>query len=88
MCAFLSTYVLAKFNWSYADTGSRPTLVSQVGHTKIINSEVFSPDGKFLLSVSDDTTARLWQINPFRQIRVFGKGGSKPATAGGFSPDQ
>lgn len=32
------------------------------GHTASVNSAVFSPDGSSLLSVSDDHSARLWNI--------------------------
>jgi len=33
------------------------------GHTEGINAIAFSPDGKWLASVADDRTARLWMTN-------------------------
>jgi len=31
------------------------------GHTNWVNSAVFSPDGQYVLTASDDRTARLWE---------------------------
>ena len=68
------------------------------GHTDIVNSIAFSPDGKYLVSGSDDYTIKLWDVsrkrhlstlshitNRFRsQIKAvtFSSDGQKIATAG------
>ena len=39
--------------------------MSLQGHTSWLTSVAFSPDGKYALTGSDDTTARLWDLtNP------------------------
>jgi WD40 repeat protein len=37
-----------------------PRLVLPIGHTMRVNTAVFSPDGKKILTASDDKTAKLW----------------------------
>jgi len=42
------------------------------GHTDWVTSVAFSPDGKYILSGSWDTTLKLWDIETGRLIRTFG----------------
>ena len=39
------------------------------GHTKAISSVVYSPDGQFIVSGSDDQTVRIWNANSGQSIR-------------------
>ncbi|MDM8516024.1 caspase family protein [Desulfobacterales bacterium HSG16] len=41
------------------------------GHTEVVSSVVFSPDGKCALSGSWDETLKLWNISTGREIRTF-----------------
>lgn len=41
------------------------------GHTDIVNSIAISKNYKYLLSGSNDKTARLWDLKTFKQIRVL-----------------
>ncbi|MHB8629170.1 MAG: WD40 repeat domain-containing protein [Aggregatilineales bacterium] len=41
------------------------------GHQNSIKSVAFSPDDKFILSGSDDGTARLWDVATGQQVRQF-----------------
>src|SRR5262249_35420991 len=42
-----------------------------VGHTGVINSVTFSPDGKRVLSGSGDETLRLWDVETCQQVRCL-----------------
>ena len=46
-----------------ADTPEKPILVlDSGGHTSIVQKVLFTPDGKELISVSDDKTIRFWDV--------------------------
>ena len=44
------------------------------GHTGIINSIAFSPNGRLLASVSDDRTIKLWNVHNQRNIATLKEG--------------
>jgi len=60
--------------------------VIQLGHSSLVTSVAFSPDGKYALSGSDDKTLKLWEISSGREIRSF-KGHSDDVESVAFSPD-
>lgn len=41
----------------------KPELVIQNGHTDIVSSVNFSPDGRYLASGSWDTTVKIWNVH-------------------------
>ena len=51
-----------------------------------INSVAFSPDGRCVLTGSDDNTARLWETATGKEVRRF-EGHSEHVSAVAFSPD-
>lgn len=63
-----------------------PQLGIALGHSKFVNSVAFSPDGRQVLTGSDDTTARLWEVETGREIRRF-DGNSAVVNVVAFSPD-
>jgi WD40 repeat protein len=68
------------------DAGSGSELFVLDGHTGPIRVTVFSPDGRYVLTGSDDHSARLWDARTGREERNFtGHNGSVNAVA--FSPD-
>ncbi len=78
--------VLAAASASFAQTNDKPALVLQAGHTSAINSVVVSPDGKLILTASDDLTIKLWDAASGRVIRVL-SGHTKTINRALFSPD-
>ncbi len=57
-----------------------------VGHGGSVTSVAFSPDGRSVLTGSDDKTARLWETATGRQIRPL-RGHTGWVAAVAFSPD-
>jgi len=64
--------------------GNRERIENE-GHRGDVNSVAFSPDGKLLASGSDDTSAKLWDVNAGHEIATLGHSGKVLAVA--FSPD-
>lgn len=71
----------------------KPELVLPIGHTGYVNSAVFSPDGKYILTASYDKTAKIWETSTGKvihsleghtgeiQLAVFSPSGKYIATA-------
>jgi WD40 repeat protein len=69
-----------------------PILVLDTGgHTSIVKKVLFTPDGKELISVSDDKTVRFWDAASGEPIRVLrppsGPGNEGKLYAAALSPD-
>jgi len=67
-------------------TGLEVEVFPQLGHSDLIFSVAFSPDGKLILSGSGDNTMKLWDIATGREIRSF-MGHTDSVLAVAFSPD-
>jgi len=63
-----------------------PQLVLPTGHTGAVTSVAFSPDGRYALSGSMDTTMRLWEVDTGREVRSF-SGHIHGIYSVAFSPD-
>lgn len=70
---------------------SSPTILA--GHTDAVNNAVFSPDGRLVVTVSDDRTARVWKTEtvpddapPVASLAVL-RGHIKEVTSVGFGRD-
>ena len=56
------------------------------GHTDALTSAVISPDGRRVLTGSEDKTARLWETDNGQLLATF-QGHSDGVTSAAFSPD-
>ena len=56
------------------------------GHTGLVNSVVFSPDGRTLASGSHDKTIRLWDVET-SQLQAILEGHTDAVNSVAFSPD-
>lgn len=61
--------------------------VSRMTHDDRVTSVAFSPDGRYVVSGSDDSTARVWQVSTGEEVArmIYERGGWVGAVA--FSPD-
>ena len=80
----VNLFFLIVFNCIHTQT--QPRLVLPVGHTEGLNSAVFSPDGKLALTVSDDSTARVFEVATGKELQVF-RGHTNSLNSAVFSPD-
>ena len=46
-------------------------MVDLLGHTGSVTSAMFSPNGHFVATGSDDGTARVWDANTYPQLEVI-----------------
>jgi WD40 repeat protein len=67
-----------------AQTGS--LLHRLVGHASTINDAEFSSDGRYVVTASDDHTARIWNVRTGALVHVL-RGHFFPVYAASFSPD-
>ncbi|KAJ6564287.1 WD40-repeat-containing domain protein, partial [Mycena capillaripes] len=63
------------------------TIAILEGHTNLVTSVAFSPDGKRIVSGSYDSTVRIWDAETGAALREPLQGHTGPVTSVAFSPD-
>ncbi len=71
--------------WIYK-TQTGEELALYTGHTGVVRSVAFSPDGKTIVSGGEDSTIRLWNVHDGTHLRTF-SGHTDYVYSVAFSPD-
>jgi WD40 repeat protein/DNA-binding SARP family transcriptional activator len=72
--------------WDVTD-GRRPApLVSFAAHKGIVGALAFSPNGRFLATAGEDTTAKLWDLRTGQRVLTL-SGAARRLSVVAFSPD-
>ncbi|NVO01358.1 MAG: caspase family protein [Bacteroidetes bacterium] len=82
--AFVAIIFLLFFQNSFLF--SQPNLIVPVGHTGIVFSIAYSPDGKFVLTGSQDGRAKLWDASSGKELITY-NGHTNSVTSVAFSKD-
>jgi len=65
---------------------ANPQIILPIGHLDFMETAVFSPDGKFIVTANSDATAKLYEVVSGKELRTF-KGHRDGLTGAFFSPD-
>ncbi len=56
---------------AFIGKGQEARLVLPLGHGKVLNSAIFSPDGKLALTESEDETAHIYDVASGKELQVL-----------------
>jgi WD40 repeat protein len=68
------------------DARSGAEVLTLKGHTRVVTSASFSPDGSRVVTASVDNTARVWDAKSGAEVLTL-KGHTLPLTSASFSAD-
>ncbi len=84
--AIMRSFILLALAMSFMQLAAEPKIVVQGGHTNGTFAVALSPDGRFLVSGSEDSLLKLWDIASGKEMRTFA-GHSNWVLSVAFSPD-
>ena len=82
VCPFRDVYVIFAIN--VGKLHEPDTFAAQTG---LLFGLAFSPDGKYVLTASQDRTARLWDASTGAQLRLFPSHANTAIANAVFAPD-
>src|SRR2546423_9953656 len=80
------TILLFFFLSSVFAKAQQPRLILPIGHTDQVNSAEFSADGRYVVTASNDNTAKIWETISGKLIYDL-KGHTAYISSAEFSPD-
>ena len=81
--------LLALLGVAVCDTpasAAAPEVFAQLGHSNVVHSVVFAPNGRTLASAGEDGATKLWDVGTRRELRTL-KVGTNGVNAAAYSPD-
>jgi WD40 repeat protein/serine/threonine protein kinase len=77
---------LRAWEWGWLNASVDTSLVELKGHTKVVSSAAFSPDGARIVTASADETSRVWDAASGKSLAQL-KGHTDRVSSAAFSPD-
>jgi WD40 repeat protein/serine/threonine protein kinase len=81
-----AAYPQRGFEWNYWQRRTHLELKTLHGHSTVINSVAFSPDGQRIVTGSDDPTAKVWEVATGKELLTL-EGHRARVWSATFSPD-
>ncbi|RLD78839.1 MAG: hypothetical protein DRJ10_09710, partial [Bacteroidetes bacterium] len=67
----LFTIIVLSLVFIQTSKAQKKVLTANLGHSSLVNSVAFSPDGKYIATGSWDNTVKLWNSQTGQEIRTF-----------------
>ncbi len=85
-CRIRFVLLISLFGLGLSLSAQEPRLILPIGHTNRVNTAFYSNDGKYIVTASDDNTAKIWSSSDGKLVADL-KGHTKGINYASFSPD-